>query len=104
METMHAAGRRRLPPVPRSVGDRPAAGVLTVDEPGPTESPVAVVETVETSAPDAPGANDGDAASDTEVIDTRLIAADLIEAELARLTEQATPEEATPEAATPEAA
>jgi hypothetical protein len=59
METMHAAGRRRLPPVPRPAGDR-AAGQLTV-------KPVAD-------------------RADTELIDTRQIASELIDAELAALT------------------
>src|SRR3954454_23793530 len=98
METMHAAGRRRLPPVPRAVGDRPAARVLTVDESNPAEPPVAVVEILEASAPDTPADTPTDSApdeaSDTEVIDTRLISGDLIEAELARLVEEATPEAA----------
>ena len=92
METMHAAGRRRLPPVPRSGGDRPAAGVLTVDEPRPAD---AAGPPVDEAAPDASLVD----VSDTQVIDTKVIAADLIEAELARLVEEAeTPE--TPE--TPE--
>jgi hypothetical protein len=60
METMHAAGRRRLPPVPRPAGDRPSTGQLTVERPEATRT-----------QPDA-----------TELIDTRQIAAELIEAEL----------------------
>ena len=98
METMHAAGRRRLPPVPRPGGDRSAAGVLTVDEPSPVDSPELVVESTETTTPSATAASADDPASDTEVIDTRVISADLIEAELARLVEQADPEAAPVEA------
>ena len=66
METMHAAGRRRLPPVPRPAGSRPAGGQLTVERP-------------------APGSIDAEH-SETQVIDTRQIAAEEIEAELAALT------------------
>src|SRR5688572_19011367 len=64
METMHAAGRRRLPPVPRPAGDRSASGQVAVatDETDPDQFA-------------------------TQVIDTRQIAAELIEAELAALTE-----------------
>jgi hypothetical protein len=62
METMHAAGRRRLPPVPRPAGDRPSTGQLAV----------ATVD------------DDADQFA-TQVIDTRQIAAGLIEAELAVL-------------------
>ena len=71
METMHAAGRRRLPPVPRPAGDRSASGQVAVatDETDPDQFP-------------------------TQVIDTRQIAAEIIEAELAALTE-ADAEEAT---------
>jgi hypothetical protein len=87
METMHAAGRRRLPPVPRSAAERPTAGVLTVDEPSPVECAEAAVE--ETS----PNTNASDV-SDTAVIDTKVISTDLIEAELARLVEQTSPEDA----------
>ena len=68
METMHAAGRRRLPPVPRPAGDRSASGQVAV-----------AVATDETD-PDQFA---------TQVIDTRQIAAELIEAELAALTEDA---------------
>ncbi len=68
METMHAAGRRRLPPVPRPAGDRSASGQVAV-----------AVATDETD-PDQFA---------TQVIDTRQIAAELIEAELAALTEAA---------------
>ena len=46
METMHAAGRRRLPPVPRPAGDRSAPGQVAVaasrdrrDGPGPVRHP-----------------------------------------------------------------
>jgi hypothetical protein len=59
METMHAAGRRRLPPVPRSAGERSSAGQLAV----------------------ATDEQDADQFA-TQVIDTRQIAAELIEAEL----------------------
>ena len=71
METMHAAGRRRLPPVPRPAGDRSASGQVAVatDETDPDQFA-------------------------TQVIDTRQIAAEIIEAELAALTE-ADAEEAT---------
>lgn len=62
METMHAAGRRRLPPVPRPAGDRTSAGQLATDE------------------------QDADQFT-TQVIDTGQPAAELIEAELAALTE-----------------
>jgi hypothetical protein len=62
METMHAAGRRRLPPVPRSAGSRPGGGQLTAERPLP--------EPIEAER------------SETQVIDTRQIEADLIEAEL----------------------
>ena len=68
METMHAAGRRRLPPVPRPAGDRSAPGQVAV-----------AVATDETD-PDQFA---------TQVIDTRQIAAELIEAELAAVAETA---------------
>ena len=62
---MHAAGRRRLPPVPRAAGSRPAGGQLTAERPA-----AAAVEPVEAEH------------SETQVIDTRLLDAELIEAEL----------------------
>jgi hypothetical protein len=74
METMHAAGRRRLPPVPRAAGSRPAGGQLTAERPA-----AAAVEPVEAEH------------SETQVIDTRLLDAELIEAELAALAATATP-------------
>ena len=76
METMHAAGRRRLPPVPRPAGDRSASGQVAVatDETDPDQFA-------------------------TQVIDTRQIAAELIEAELAALTEDAAPEDVVEDAA-----
>ena len=84
METMHAAGRRRLPPVPRPAGDRPSTGQLTVERPTPETADPAVAES--TSGNVAVATAPPEAASDqsaTELIDTRQIAAELIEAELA---------------------
>jgi hypothetical protein len=71
METMHAAGRRRLPPVPRPAGDRSASGQVAVATPDELD-------------PDQ---------FTTQVIDTRQIAAELIEAELAVLEKAAAPED-----------
>ena len=87
METMHAAGRRRLPPVPRPAGDRPSTGQLTVERPTPETADPAVAESTSgnVAVATAPPEADSDQAdqSDTELIDTRQIAAELIEAELA---------------------
>ncbi len=66
METMHAVGRRRLPPVPRPAAERAASGRVMVGTPA-----------------DEP---DTDQFA-TQVIDTRQIAAELTAAELAALTE-----------------
>jgi hypothetical protein len=63
METMHAAGRRRLPPVPRPTSERTSASAAVLTEPATEEF-----------------------ASTTELIDTRQISAELIDAELAALT------------------
>ncbi|GAA3158626.1 hypothetical protein GCM10010531_07460 [Blastococcus jejuensis] len=84
METMHAAGRRRLPPVPRPAGDRPSTGQLTVERPTPETAEPAVAEptTGNVAVATAPPEADSDQ-TDTELIDTRQIAAELIEAELA---------------------
>jgi hypothetical protein len=99
METMHAPGRRRLPPVPRPAADRPGAGQLTVDRPEAD-----AVETVDETLVAAEPSVEHDATSDTEVIDTRQLSADLIEAELAKLVQQSEPVTSEAPEAAPEAA
>jgi hypothetical protein len=78
METMHAAGRRRLPPVPRAAGSQPAGGQLTAERP----AAAAVEPETEHSATQV---------IDTRLLDAELIEAELIEAELAALTATAPP-------------
>jgi hypothetical protein len=79
METMHAAGRRRLPPVPRSAGERSSAGQLavTTDEQDVDQFATQVIDTRQIAA---------------DLIEAELIEAELIEAELAALSDAAADE------------
>jgi hypothetical protein len=63
METMHAAGRRNLPPVPRPASDVPAVAVPAASAGSPEETPAEQTMTLEPRLPDdaaevAPGDDD----------------------------------------------
>ena len=56
METMHAAGRRTLPPVPRPAADRPTTGRAVVDEAATDRFAPVAVAPADASGPESDAA------------------------------------------------